>query len=182
MSVGLQEQSNAEYAIDDPQILYGEVEIYIASPFDASHLIYLTRQLEKHGYTVQHSSGSFRHGCLMTMFMEEPANIVEIIADAPGIQDVRITEDSEERPEGINHQLSHRHFSERLGVHRIAVTTEPPKGQIRQRLEALDGSGKHLSTTRSSRTDDPEISPPTVSGERWERLITLDVRHKALRR
>jgi len=180
MSVSFQQESNVEYAIDDPQILYGEVDIYIASPFDASHLIYLTRQLEKHGYTVQGSSGSFRHGCLMTIFMEEPEDIVKIIADAPGIQDVKITEDPEERPEGINHQLSHRSSAERVGVQRIIVTTEPPKGQIRQRLESLDGSGKHLSATRSSLTDDPEIS--TISGERWERLITLDVRHKALKR
>ena len=52
MSMSFEEQPTIGYAIDDPQMLFGEVEIYIAPPFDAGYIIQIIRQLQNHGYNV----------------------------------------------------------------------------------------------------------------------------------
>jgi len=175
MSMSFEEQPTIGYAIDDPQMLFGEVEIYIAPPFDAGYIIQIIRQLQNHGYGVQHSSGSFQYGCLMTISMEEPGDIVTILANVPGVRDVRISDNLEERSKEINWGFHHRASPEMIGVHRITVTTEPRKEQIQERLESLNRSGEEVGATHGA-------SIPSISGDGWQRLVTLDIRGKALRR
>ena len=71
--------------------------------------------------------------------------------------------------------VHHRSSSEKIGLHRITVTTEPRKEQIQERLESLNRSNEEMEETHGA-------SIPRISGNGWQRLVTLDIRGKALRR
>ena len=192
MSATLQERPTPEYAIDDPEILFGELETFIAAPFDAGHIIHLTRQLQKHGGTIRNSSGSFQHGCLITASIEEPRDILDILANTPGIRDARINSNSTKGAEEFIRHWLNRIQSKGLGVQRIEITTEPRKEEISERLEALnhangepgmrEGAELLAEVDPSCQMNQPHLPIVAHSGDGWARRVAYDIRSRSLKR
>jgi len=124
--------------------------------------------------------------------MEEPRDILDILANTPGIRDARISSNSTKGPEEfIGHWLN-RIQSKGLGIQRIEVTTEPRKEEISERLEALNHANEKPSTREdaerlaevasSRQVNEPHLPIIAHSGDGWARRVAYDIRNRSLKR
>ena len=111
-----------------------------------------------------------------------------------GIREVRISDNLEERSEGLDQPLIHHLPSDRLGVQRITVIVEPRKEEILERLESLNSLSEQSEQAAATDVEWPaEKDPPRETGEPmvpvlagsgdvWTRRMAFDIRHRARRR
>ncbi|MDD5092888.1 MAG: hypothetical protein PHV74_00700 [Dehalococcoidia bacterium] len=170
-----QNAPNGKYAIDDPEIFAGDMEIYIAPPFDNAHVINIMRQMKKHKCRFQYSSGSHRDGCLIAVYLDEPQAMVSILADTPGINDVRITPVLESKFEQSHGQSRQLLMSGRMNVHRITVTVEPRK------VRAVEGGREGIADGQNVKSpahkaNETGIFNPERSTDSYSRRVTFDAR------